>query len=59
VKKTASKAEPKNLRAKGLAPKRAAQVKGGGKKSGAGSGRVEHADFMVEKYLDKASIILF
>jgi len=32
---------------------------GGSQSSGSGSGKVQHSDLQVQKYLDKASIILF
>jgi len=32
---------------------------GGSQSSGSGSGKVQHGDLQVQKYLDKASIILF
>jgi type VI protein secretion system component Hcp len=49
-KKTASKAKPKNLPAKGVSSKRAASVKGG---------RVEHSDISIVKWSDKASPKLY
>jgi type VI protein secretion system component Hcp len=32
---------------------------GGSQSSGRGSGKVQHSDLQVQKYIDKASIILF
>lgn len=56
-KKAVLKGKPKNLRAKGLSPKRAARVKGGigSATSGAGGGKIKFSEFTIKKTTDMAS----